>query len=62
VAGHVPAPGDRRTLYQRDVPDEAVRRLERLAGRDGVPVAPPTGAYDLLRSAVPKGEYGHGVP
>ena len=36
--GHVLAPGDSRTLYLRDVPDAVVRRLERLAVRDGVSV------------------------
>jgi hypothetical protein len=38
VAGNALVPGDRRTLYLRDVPEEVVRRLERLAVRDGVSV------------------------
>ena len=35
---NVLAPGGSRTLYLRDVPDEVVRRLERLAVRDGTSV------------------------
>jgi hypothetical protein len=38
MAGNVLASGEPRTLYLRDVPDEVVRRLERLAARDGVSV------------------------
>ena len=38
MAGNAVAPGDRTTLYLRDVPEEVVRRLERLAVRDGLPV------------------------
>ena len=38
TAGQLPAPVDSGTLYLRDVPDEVVKRLERLSVRDGVPV------------------------
>ncbi len=38
TVGQLPARLDSGTLYLRGVPDEVVRRLERLAVRDGVPV------------------------
>jgi hypothetical protein len=38
TVGKLPARLDSGSLYLRDVPDEVVRRLERLSVRDGVPV------------------------